>query len=228
MAKSRAAHGRTSSTGLHIPPHLIGHGIRSAELRAFLDAGIQLEDVTKDDVLVNRQMQQAIQRLTPPPSVARLVMDEQKRYWRENPDACKDHERQWSQAKWWLEYQTRPELRLYTRQKSKRRKALLREQTAHQIRPGELRARFALFGNCCAYCGASGDTEIEHVIPISKGGTHAMGNILPACHDCNSDKRAKEVETWYRAQPFFTEARWRKICRVLGWGNSSVGQLALL
>jgi 5-methylcytosine-specific restriction endonuclease McrA len=155
-------------------------------------------------------------------------MNEQHRYWKENPEAKKEHDRQWGQAKWWLEYQTRPERRLYIRQKSKRRKALLREQTAHQIRPRELRARFVLFGNCCAYCGASGDMEIEHVIAISKGGTHAMGNIVPACHDCNSSKRAKEPETWYRQQPFFTECRWRKICRVLGWQRSSVGQLALL
>jgi len=70
--------------------------------------------------------------------------------------------------------------------------------------------------------------EIEHVIPISKGGTHAMGNILPACHDCNSSKRAKEAEGWYRRQPFFTEIRWRKICRALGWNRSGIGQLALL
>jgi 5-methylcytosine-specific restriction endonuclease McrA len=227
-AKRRAANGRVSRTGLLVPPHLLGHGFQSAELQAFVDAGTQLENITSDDVLASRQMQQAIQGLSPSPSAARLVMDEQKRYWRENPDAYKEHRRQWDQSKWWLEYQTRPELRLYIRQKSKRRKALLREQTAHQIQPHELRTRFALFGNCCSYCGASGDMEIEHVIPISKGGTHAMGNILPACHDCNSSKRAKEAEGWYRRQPFFTEIRWRKICRALGWNRSGIGQLALL
>jgi 5-methylcytosine-specific restriction endonuclease McrA len=215
-----------------IPPHLVGTCITADELQPFIAAGWDINQL--DPAMVTesrdawRQTQQAIQGLSPSPSVARLVMDEQKRYWRENPDAYKEHRRQWDQSKWWLEYQTRPELRLYIRQKSKRRKALLREQTAHQIQPHELRTRFALFGNCCAYCGASGDMEIEHVIPISKGGTHAMGNILPACHDCNSSKRAKEVEGWYRRKPFFTEIRWRKICRALGWNRSGIGQLALL
>jgi 5-methylcytosine-specific restriction endonuclease McrA len=218
--------------GFVIPPHLVGSGIAADDLQPFIAAGWDLNLLDLAMVVESRdqwrQMRRAIQGLVPSPSVAKLVMESQRKYWLKHPDAYKEHDRQWSQAKWWLEYQTRPELRLYTRQKSKRRKALLREQTAHQIRPLELRARFALFGNCCAYCRASGDMEIEHVIAISNGGTHAMGNIVPACHHCNSIKRAKDVESWYRQQPFFSETRWRKICRVLGWNRSSVGQLALL
>jgi 5-methylcytosine-specific restriction endonuclease McrA len=162
------------------------------------------------------------------PSVARLVMDEQRRYWREHPEAKREHDKQWDRASWWLQYQINPDLRLYVRQKSKRRKALLRQQTAHQIKPRVIRARFAQFDNCCAYCGAAGDMQIEHVVPISKGGTHAIGNIVPACQACNYSKREHEVERWYRAQPQFSEKRWRKICRVLGWDRGSVGQLALL
>lgn len=213
---------------LVIPPRLVGSRITADDLKPFIDAGIQLEDVTKDDVLANQQMQQALQGLTPPPSVARLVMDEQQRHWRENPDAEKEHKRQWGQAKWWLEYQTRPELRLYNRQKARRRKAQMRESVAIQITGKQIRQRFAEFDHHCAYCGAAGDLHIEHVVPISKGGPHAIGNIIPACKDCNFSKRDHEAESWYRRQPFFTEARWRKICRTLGWGNSSIGQLALL
>ena len=161
-------------------------------------------------------------------SVARLVMDEQRRYWREHPEAKREHDKQWDRDNWWLQYQINPDLRLYVRQKSKRRKALLREQTAHQIKPRVIRARFAQFNNCCAYCGAAGDMQIEHVVPISRGGTHAIGNIVPACQTCNYSKRDHEVEWWYRAQPQFSEKRWRKICQVLGWDRSGVGQLALL
>lgn len=162
------------------------------------------------------------------PSVARLVMDEQRRYWRENPDAKKAHDRRWDQATWWLNYQTRPELRLYTRQKSKRRKAMMRGSVAIQATGKQVRMRFQQFDNRCAYCGVTGDLHIEHVVPISKGGTHAIGNIVPACCDCNYSKKAHEVESWYRQQSFFSELRWRRICRVLEWQRSSVGQLALL
>lgn len=207
---------RLSSLEARIARELVanGHPLDFWTLKPLIDQRYQLECALKD---VGRS-----------PSVARLVMDEQRRYWRKHPEAKREHDNQWARARWWLEYQINPDRRLYVRQKSKRRKALLREQTAHQISPKQLQARFAQFGNCCAYCGASGDMQIEHVVPISRGGTHAMGNIVPACKSCNYSKREHEVERWYRAQPHFCEKRWRKICRVLGWDRSGVGQLAML
>lgn len=174
------------------------------------------------------ELQKAIKNAGKLPSVARLVMLEQRRYWQENPVARAEHKRQWARQSWWLMYQINKNMRFYVRQKSKRRKAAIRDQTAHQIKPIQLRARFAQFDNRCAYCEATGDLHIEHVVPISKGGTHAMGNIIPACKACNFSKRNKEVEEWYRQQAFFTEKRWARICAVLAWQKSSVGQLALL
>jgi 5-methylcytosine-specific restriction endonuclease McrA len=123
---------------------------------------------------------------------------------------------------------TDPDYVAYMRQKSKRRKAQMRDSVAIQVKGREIRARFAEFNHRCAYCGADGDLHIEHVVPISKGGPHSIGNIIPACESCNYSKRDSEVESWYRSHPFFSELRWRKICRVLGWQRSSIGQLALL
>jgi 5-methylcytosine-specific restriction endonuclease McrA len=218
--------------GFVIPPHLVGTCITAYDLQPFIAARWDLNQLDPATVAESRdqwrQMQQAIQVLALSPSVAQLVMDEQKRYWRENPDAYREHRRQWGQASWWLKYQTRPELRLYTRQKTRRRKVLERGSVGVHVKGRQIKERFAEFGNRCAYCNGTGDLHIEHVIPISKGGTHALGNILPACLRCNYSKGTKEVETWYRRQTFFAETRWRKICRALGWQRSSVGQLALL
>lgn len=163
------------------------------------------------------------------PSVARLVMDEQRRYWRENPEAKREHDKQWRRASWWLRYQIKPDLRLYTRQKSKRRKALMKEQIGIQLTGRQVRSRFEQFGNACAYCGAGGvELHIEHVVPISQGGTHTLGNVIPACQSCNFSKAANQVEAWYRHQPFFCERRWGKIRRVVGWRKAPVGQLTLV
>lgn len=30
--------------------------------------------------------------------------------------------------------------------------------------------------------------EVDHIIPISKGGTSDMGNLITACFDCNRGK----------------------------------------
>jgi 5-methylcytosine-specific restriction endonuclease McrA len=161
------------------------------------------------------ELQKAIRRAGRSPSVARLVMDEQLRHWREHPSDRAAHDRQWAQARWWLRYAITPDLRLYHREKSKRRKAQARGQTPVQITVTALRQRFNEFGNCCAYCGGAGDMEIEHVDPINNGGPHDIGNIVPACSTCNTSKKEKEMETWYRSQPFFSELRLHRIRRVI-------------
>ena len=160
-------------------------------------------------------LQRAIRTAGQSPSVARLVMNEQLRHWREHPDDRAAHDRQWAQASWWLEYQIKPDLRLYHREKSKRRKAQNRGQTPVQIPVAALRQRFNEFGNCCAYCGGNGDMQIEHLEPISKGGAHDIGNIVPACASCNTNKRSHPMEPWYRSQPFFSELRLHRIRRVI-------------
>jgi len=48
----------------------------------------------------------------------------------------------------------------------------------------------AQFGYRCAYCGHKvKKLTQDHIIPLSKGGSHTMSNIVPACKSCNSKKR---------------------------------------
>ncbi|KOU62050.1 hypothetical protein ADK57_25795 [Streptomyces sp. MMG1533] len=56
----------------------------------------------------------------------------------------------------------------------------------------------------CAYCGGNqGGLHMDHVVPLSRGGRHAIGNVLPACQGCNLAKGAKLVAEWKR-----DEAAW--------------------
>lgn len=43
----------------------------------------------------------------------------------------------------------------------------------------------------CAYCGAAGPLEIDHVVALSRGGLHTKSNVVPACKPCNSRKGAR-------------------------------------
>jgi len=46
----------------------------------------------------------------------------------------------------------------------------------------------------CQYCGRKAPDavlNIEHITPISKGGTNDIINLLTACFDCNNGKRAR-------------------------------------
>lgn len=51
----------------------------------------------------------------------------------------------------------------------------------------------------CAYCGCKFTADlrstIDHVIPISKGGTHTKDNIVLACQSCNSSKGNRILES---------------------------------
>lgn len=52
------------------------------------------------------------------------------------------------------------------------------------------------FGQCCAYCKLKKPLERDHVIPLSRGGRHAIANILPACRQCNMSKKNKLLAEW--------------------------------
>lgn len=48
----------------------------------------------------------------------------------------------------------------------------------------------------CTYCGTTEEIQIDHVIPLARGGAHSIGNLAPACRLCNNHKRAKFVTEW--------------------------------
>ena len=43
-------------------------------------------------------------------------------------------------------------------------------------------------GYCCQYCGSEDATTVDHVLPISKGGTDDPDNLVAACTRCNYSK----------------------------------------
>ncbi len=48
----------------------------------------------------------------------------------------------------------------------------------------------------CAYCDGPGPLTQEHVIPLSRGGRHAIGNLLPVCSQCNCKKNNRLLVEW--------------------------------
>lgn len=50
--------------------------------------------------------------------------------------------------------------------------------------------RKSLIGKPCVKCGKPADT-VDHIIPMSRGGTNDPDNLQPMCWDCNRRKGAK-------------------------------------
>ena len=64
--------------------------------------------------------------------------------------------------------------------------------------PPRVRLRcFELHGGRCAACGRRlepGHWDVDHVIPLIKGGRHAETNLQPLCKvPCHQDKTAQDV-----------------------------------
>ena len=57
-----------------------------------------------------------------------------------------------------------------------------------------------LYNSCCVYCGSNENITQDHVIPISRGGHHSIGNLVPACLSCNSRKQKRFITEWLLVQ----------------------------
>lgn len=61
---------------------------------------------------------------------------------------------------------------------------------------------YNLTGGRCAYCGtriAFDDMQVDHVVPLRKGGADTIDNMLPACRSCNHYKSTLTVEQLRKA-----------------------------
>lgn len=47
----------------------------------------------------------------------------------------------------------------------------------------------------CFYCGEE-SKHIDHIVPLSRGGRHSIGNLIQACASCNLSKNNKFVIEW--------------------------------
>ena len=51
----------------------------------------------------------------------------------------------------------------------------------------------------CYYCRrvrSSLDIHFDHVVPLSKGGAHEVGNLCVSCESCNCSKGARRISQW--------------------------------
>lgn len=55
-----------------------------------------------------------------------------------------------------------------------------------------------LNGKCCARCGSSGDLQVDHIVPLARGGKDNLSNWQPLCGTCNRRKGSRlESEVAY-------------------------------
>ena len=74
-----------------------------------------------------------------------------------------------------------------------KRRALLKGAETNHISDKEIST---LYASPCFYCGATDNITMEHLIPLSRGGRHSIGNLAPMCEGCNKSKNGKLLVEW--------------------------------
>jgi len=104
-------------------------------------------------------------------------------WYSDNKERAKANVRAWQKAN--------PEKRrLHARPSEHRRRARLKGATG-SFTSQEWSELVKAYNNRCAYCKKRKKLTVDHIIPLSKGGTNTIENIVPACGGCNSRKCAK-------------------------------------
>jgi 5-methylcytosine-specific restriction endonuclease McrA len=69
----------------------------------------------------------------------------------------------------------------------------------------------------CFNCGSTENLTLEHLTPVSKGGSNDLSNLATLCRTCNSSKGSKTIEefTKYQLNLFFKDDP--KILKELGY-----------
>jgi 5-methylcytosine-specific restriction endonuclease McrA len=74
-----------------------------------------------------------------------------------------------------------------------KRRSILRKASIYTITKKEKKR--ILMSSCFA-CFTTENITIDHVIPLSRGGGHRIGNLIPLCMACNRSKKNKTLTEW--------------------------------
>lgn len=136
------------------------------------------------------------------------IRENQKRWEQRNPDKIKKsrekskHRTEISRRKWYTENRDVCLERSSNWKKNNRKQVNI----TNRLRKNKKRANGGsftysewvelcnLYANRCIHCQESLPLEIDHIIPISKGGTNYIWNIQPLCKSCNLTKHAKIID----------------------------------
>lgn len=112
---------------------------------------------------------------------------------RANPEAVRAAERE-RRRQWYAANLARA--RAKGNRDAHRRRARMRGNDVRVVTQDDLDRQARHQRHECWWCGDVRPLTIDHVIPIAKGGRHAVGNIVMACESCNKGRCDRLPFAW--------------------------------
>lgn len=53
-----------------------------------------------------------------------------------------------------------------------------------------------IYSQPCFHCGSKNNQSLDHRTPLSRGGSHGIGNLMTLCKSCNASKKDKTIMEW--------------------------------
>ena len=130
----------------------------------------------------DRAEQRKKQRGTPECRAKRAAY--QKRWYYSNLELARSHSNTWKK--------NRPDA---ARNLKRKNSAVRRGAPGPGVSEGDWLRVLDLHNHRCRYCGSPGPLEMDHIIPVSKGGRHDPENVQPLCKSCNCRKGNRTTDT---------------------------------
>lgn len=129
------------------------------------------------------------------------VRAENVRYLADNRERRNAYQREWNARnkakvsaanRRWREANPDKWARAATASKARDRTSDVRDVTAKDFR--------RLLQDPCQQCDTTESLSIDHIIPLARGGRHAVGNLQILCIDCNQEKANRTMTEWRAAR----------------------------
>ncbi len=121
---------------------------------------------------------------------------EANRVWiARNPEAHRERVSRWAHTE-----RGRATRRRWVQDNREARALMRHNRRARKLNNGgsyttaEWQALCEQYGHRCLACGASVPLTVDHIVPISKGGSNDISNIQPLCMPCNLQKGVRAID----------------------------------
>lgn len=115
----------------------------------------------------------------------REIIDRSTKWVEDNRDRRYETWRAW--------YDTNPEARARA---SRKRRASMFGADVRVVTQRDWDSLIAHYRGLCAYCMEKPWKHRDHIVPVSRGGRHSIGNLIPSCTECNLSKKDKTIMEW--------------------------------